>query len=81
VTAEVVAAKGWIRDASKPFVVLGDGELSKKLTVQAHRFTKSAAEKITKAGGSTEIIEQKIIGARVTVKLLTREKLAKLNAE
>ncbi len=33
--------------------VLGDGELSKKLTVSAHRFSKSAQEKIEKAGGQT----------------------------
>lgn len=32
--------------------VLGDGDLSKKLTVSAHRFSKSAAEKIAAAGGS-----------------------------
>jgi large subunit ribosomal protein L15 len=81
VTPELLAEKGWIRDALKPVVVLGDGELSKKLTVRAHRFTKSAQEKIDKAGGSTEKIEQKVVGARVTVKLLTRDKLAKLNAE
>ena len=81
VTPALLAEKGWIRDALKPVVVLGDGELSKKLTVRAHRFTKSAQEKIDKAGGSTEKIEQKVIGARVTVKLLTRDKLAKLNAE
>lgn len=31
--------------------ILGDGELSKKLTVHAHRFTKTAVEKITSAGG------------------------------
>jgi large subunit ribosomal protein L15 len=81
VTPEILAENGWIRDAGKPVVILGNGDLSKKLTVSAHRFSKSAVEKITKAGGSTEVIEQKIKGARVTVKLLTREKLAKLNAE
>jgi large subunit ribosomal protein L15 len=36
--------------------VLGDGELSKKLTVSAHRFSKVASEKITKAGGSTNLL-------------------------
>lgn len=81
VTAEILAEHGWIRDTVKPFVILGHGELTKKLTVRAHRFSKSAVEKIEKAGGTTEVIEQKIKGARVTVKLLTREKLAKLNAE
>ena len=36
--------------------VLGDGELKTALTVQAHKFSKSAEEKITKAGGKIEII-------------------------
>lgn len=36
--------------------VLGDGELSKKLTVTAHRFSKAASEKITKAGGLTNLL-------------------------
>jgi large subunit ribosomal protein L15 len=35
--------------------ILGDGELTKKLTVTAHRFSKSAQEKIEKAGGSVNI--------------------------
>src|SRR5437879_6644370 len=36
--------------------ILGEGELSKKLTVKAHHFSKSAAEKITAKGGTTEVI-------------------------
>jgi large subunit ribosomal protein L15 len=36
--------------------ILGDGELTKKLTVKAHYFTKSAAEKITAKGGTVELI-------------------------
>jgi len=36
--------------------VLGNGELSKKLTVKAHKFSKSAAEKIEAAGGKAEVI-------------------------
>jgi large subunit ribosomal protein L15 len=36
--------------------VLGDGELTKKLTVRAHHFSKSAAEKIAAKGGTTEVI-------------------------
>jgi len=36
--------------------VLGDGELTKKVNVQAHKFSKSAQEKITKAGGKAEVI-------------------------
>jgi large subunit ribosomal protein L15 len=36
--------------------ILGDGELTKKLTVKAHHFSKSAGEKITAKGGTTEVI-------------------------
>lgn len=36
--------------------ILGDGELNKNLTVKAHKFTKSAAEKITAQGGKAEVI-------------------------
>jgi large subunit ribosomal protein L15 len=36
--------------------ILGDGELEKNLTVKAHKFTKSAAEKITAQGGKAEVI-------------------------
>ncbi len=36
--------------------VLGDGELNAAITVQAHKFSKSAQEKITKAGGKTEVV-------------------------
>jgi large subunit ribosomal protein L15 len=39
--------------------ILGDGELTKKLTVRAHKFSKSAQEKIEKAGGKIELIEVK----------------------
>ncbi len=78
VTAQVLADHGWIREADQPVVVLGDGDLSKKLTVQAHRFSKSAQEKISKAGGSTEVIPLTLKGARATVKLLPKQQLAKL---
>lgn len=37
--------------------ILGDGELTKKLTVNAHRFSKSAQEKIERAGGSVVVLE------------------------
>ncbi len=41
-----------VRDAEKPVKILGDGELTKKLTVKAGKFSKSAVTKITDAGGS-----------------------------
>jgi large subunit ribosomal protein L15 len=36
--------------------ILGNGELEKKLTVKAHKFSKSAVEKIEAAGGKAEVI-------------------------
>ena len=39
--------------------VLGNGEISKKLTVSAHRFSKSAREKIEKAGGTVVVLPEK----------------------
>jgi large subunit ribosomal protein L15 len=37
--------------------ILGDGEISIALTVHAHKFSKSAQEKITKAGGKFEVLQ------------------------
>jgi large subunit ribosomal protein L15 len=51
VTPAVLEAAGLIHSASRPVKILGDGELTKKLNVEADRFSASAAEKITKAGG------------------------------
>src|SRR5262249_42025785 len=46
-----------------PVKGLGDGELKSAITVHAHKFTKSALEKITKAGGKAEILEVKDVKA------------------
>jgi len=45
-----------IKSLRRPVKILSDGDLKKKLTVHAHRFSKSAGEKIAKAGGSTKVI-------------------------
>jgi large subunit ribosomal protein L15 len=58
VTPEVLHDRGIIKKAKHDVVVLGSGELSKALKVSAHRFTKSAREKIEKAGGSAVNIGQ-----------------------
>ena len=81
VTPVQMAERGLIRDADKPVVVLGNGDLSKKVTVSAHRFTKTAQEKIAAAGGSVEVLELKLKGARATVKKLPKAKLAELYGE
>jgi large subunit ribosomal protein L15 len=78
VTPRLLAEHGFIRDATKPVVILGNGDLKKKLTVHAHRFSKSAEEKIGKAGGSIQKLEIKLKGALATIKLLPKSKLAEL---
>ena len=56
ITAEVLVEAGVISKINDGIVVLNRGELTKKLTVKAARFTKSAAEKINALGGKTEVI-------------------------
>jgi large subunit ribosomal protein L15 len=80
VTPEMLKARGFIRNEQNPVVILGNGELKKPLTVQAHRFTKSAGEKITAAGGTLVTLTLAVTGARMTIKRLSRAKLAKLMA-
>jgi len=45
-----------VSDAKSFVKILGNGELKKKLTVAANKFSKSAAEKIAQAGGSVELV-------------------------
>lgn len=52
ITPEILHDRGLIKKAKYDLVVLGNGEISKPLRVSAHRFTKSAREKIEKAGGA-----------------------------
>ena len=56
VTAESLKAMGKIKKIGDGLKVLGQGELSKKLTVKAAKVTKTAQEKISAAGGSVEVI-------------------------
>jgi len=57
VTPELMAEFGLLKKATDPVVVLGEGELSVALTVQAHRFSASAKEKIEAAGGSVTLVD------------------------
>ncbi len=56
VTPELLRAHGFVRRATDPIKVLGDGELTTKLAVHAQAFSASAKEKITKAGGTFEVV-------------------------
>ena len=57
VNAESLAKLGLIRDTKLPVKVLGEGEITKKVTVTAAKFSKSATDKITAAGGAVTVIE------------------------
>ena len=56
ISAAVLAEKRMIRDAGLPLKILGNGDLTKKFSVKAAKFTASAKEKIEAAGGTAEVI-------------------------
>jgi len=56
ITPEVLRKAGVIK-TKHPVKILGDGELRVAITVHAHKFSKSAQEKITKAGGKVEVLQ------------------------
>ena len=56
ITPEVLRKAGVIK-TKHPVKILGDGELKTALTVSAHKFSKAAQEKITKAGGKVEVLQ------------------------
>lgn len=57
VTPEILVARGMIKKIRDGVKVLGDGELTKALTVRAHKFSARAQERIGALGGKAEIIE------------------------
>jgi large subunit ribosomal protein L15 len=57
VTPDQLKEAGLVRRSATAVKILGQGELSKALTIQAHRFSRSASEKIQKAGGRAETIK------------------------
>ena len=63
VTPELLHERGLIHGARRPIKVLARGEISKKLTVRAHKFSGKAAEKIAAAGGAAEVLGEKVGGA------------------
>ncbi len=56
VTPELLKKTGLVRKDNDGIKILGNGNLTKKLTVQAHKFSKTAQEKIEALGGKTEVI-------------------------
>jgi len=64
ITPEILHERGLIKKAKHDLVILGTGDMSKALKISAHRFTKTAKDKIEKAGGSiTEIKKEKVVAA------------------
>ena len=59
VTVELLSKANIAKGTFQELKILGDGEVTKKLTVTAHRFSKSAEEKITAAGGTVVKIPAK----------------------
>jgi large subunit ribosomal protein L15 len=57
VTPDVLRERGLVRQSGARIKVLGRGDITKKLTVQAHKFSGSAAQKIAAAGGTAEVLE------------------------
>src|SRR5580658_7346233 len=57
VTPELLRAHGFVRRATGLIKILGDGELKNKLVIHAHAFSSSAKDKITKAGGTFEVVK------------------------
>ena len=56
ITPELLLERRVVRRKQDPIKVLGDGDFSKKLNVTAHAFSKSAREKIEKAGGTATVV-------------------------
>ena len=56
ITPETMHSRGVIAKGKRDVVVLGTGDLTKALTVSAHRFTKGARQKIEAAGGTANVI-------------------------
>ena len=72
ITPALLAEKGLAKGVFDELKILGDGELTKKFKVAAHRFSKSAEEKITSAGGSVE---------KLVAKRTPEERVAALEGE
>lgn len=61
VTPELLAEKGIIKDPNKKIKILGSGDVTAPLNILADAFSKSAEEKITRAGGTIQIRKKQIV--------------------
>ena len=60
INPDVLRKAGVVRKSGALVKILSVGELNRAVTVQAHKFSKAAVEKITKAGGKVEVIPQQV---------------------
>jgi large subunit ribosomal protein L15 len=56
ITPELLAERGMIRKASDQVKILGNGDLTVSVSLKAHKISQSAADKVSAAGGSFEVI-------------------------
>lgn len=56
ITPDLLMTSGAVKRLKDGIKILGDGEITKALTVRAHKFSKSAQEKLTAAGGTVEVL-------------------------
>lgn len=56
VTPQMLVEAGLVKHKTRPVKILGNGELTRPLVIQAHKFSKSAEAKIQAAGGRAEVI-------------------------
>ena len=61
VNAKSLKTKGLIKSIRRPVKILNNGDISKRLTVQAQGFSKAAQEKIAKAGGKAEVVALNLV--------------------
>ena len=67
ITPEILHGRGLIKKAKHDLVILGTGDVSKAFNISAHRFTKTAKDKIEKAGGSATVIVRQKAAAEAAV--------------
>ena len=76
VTPEILHERGLIKKAKHDLVILGNGDVSKSLNISAHRFTKTAKDKIEKAGGRPRLITKETAEAQLrTLRCRSRQSI------
>ena len=73
VSPDLLRGKGIVKGAYDVLKVLGNGELTKNLTVSAHKFSRQAAEKIEKAGGRMVVLPGKKPVVKNKMKVKSRQ--------